>query len=159
MLKKQKKIKFFSGGEYRSVSAKKGIKKLFQNYTHVLIHDAARPDFTIKLVLKLIKELKKHSCVVPAISSFDTTVFEKKYVDRSKIKFLQTPQAFNLKKIYKYHEINKNKNISDDSILFFKINKKLNLLMEKLKIKKLLLLKILLQKINIMELGTISTKW
>ena len=42
---------------------------------------------------------------------------------------------------------------------FFKINKKLNLLMEKLKIKKLLLLKILLQKINIMELGTISTKW
>jgi len=85
-VKKTKKIKFFNGGKYRSESAKKGIKKLYQNYTHVLIHDAARPNFTIKLVLKLIKELKKNSCVVPAITSSDTTVYEKKYVDRSKIK-------------------------------------------------------------------------
>ena len=78
---------------------------------------------------------------MPTITSSDTTIYEKNYVDRSKIKFLQTPQAFDLKKIYKYHKKNKNKNISDDSILFFKINKRLNLLMEKLIIKKLLLLK------------------
>ncbi len=94
-VKKTKKIKFFNGGNYRSESAKKGIEKLYQyqNYTHVLIHDAARPNFTIKLVLKLIKELKKNSCVVPTITSSDTTVYEKNYIDRSKIKFLQTPQA------------------------------------------------------------------
>ena len=140
-VKKTKKIKFFNGGNYRSVSAKKGIEKLYQNYTHVLIHDAARPNFTIKLVLKLIKELKKNSCVVPAITSYDTTVFEKNYVDRSKIKFLQTPQAFDLKKIYKYHKKNKNKNISDDSILFFQNKQKIKFINGEIDNKKITFIK------------------
>ena len=158
-VKKTKKIKFFNGGNYRSVSAKKGIEKLYQNYTHVLIHDAARPNFTIKLVLKLIKELKKNSCVVPAITSYDTTVFEKNYVDRSKIKFLQTPQAFDLKKIYKYHKKIKIKISQTTQFYFFKINKKSNLLMEKLIIKKLLLLRTSIQKINTMVLVMTYIKW
>ncbi len=119
LIKKTKKIKFFDGGKYRCETVKKGVEKLYRKYTHVLIHDAARPDFTIKLAQKLIKELKKNSCVVPVITCSDTTVLEKNYVNRDKIKLLQTPQAFCLDKIYKFHKKNKNKNITDDSVLFF----------------------------------------
>ncbi len=137
LIKKTNKIKFFNGGKYRSESVKKGIQKLYQNYTHILIHDAARPNFTIKLVLKLIKELKKNSCVVPVLSNSDTTVYEKNYIDRSKIKFLQTPQAFDLKKIYKYHKKNKIKNISDDSILFFQNKQKIKFINGEVENKKI----------------------
>ncbi len=119
LIKKTKNIKFYSGGKYRSETVKRGVVKLFRKYTHVLIHDAARPNFTIKLAKKLIKELKKNSCVVPVITSSDTTVLEKNYINRNKIKLLQTPQAFYLDKLYKFHKKNKNKNITDDSTLFF----------------------------------------
>tara|TARA_Y100001958_G_scaffold82862_1_gene56105 strand:+ start:55 stop:1158 length:1104 start_codon:yes stop_codon:yes gene_type:complete len=136
-IRKSKKIKFFSGGKYRCESVKNGISKLYQNYTHVMIHDAARPNFSLKLTLKLIKELKKNSCVIPAISGSDTTVFNKKYVDRKKIKFLQTPQVFHLDKIYKYHKKNKNKNITDDSTLFFQNNENIKFIKGEIENKKI----------------------
>ena len=59
------------------MNQQKKVLKIYQNYTHVLIHDAARPNFTIKLVLKLIKELKKNSCVVPVVTSYESTMYEK----------------------------------------------------------------------------------
>ncbi len=136
-IRKTKKIKFYNGGKYRSESVKNGISKLNQNYTHVLIHDAARPNFSVKLTLKLIKELKTNSCVVPTIYGLDTTVLNKKYVDRRKIKFLQTPQAFNLDKIYNYHKKNKNKNITDDSTLFFQNNQKIKFIKGEIENKKI----------------------
>tara|TARA_B100000963_G_scaffold170835_1_gene148644 strand:+ start:1675 stop:2802 length:1128 start_codon:yes stop_codon:yes gene_type:complete len=141
IIKKTKKIKFFNGGKYRCESAKKGIEKLYQNYTHVLIHDAARPNFSIKLTKKLIKELQKNKCVVPAISSSDTTVCEKNYVDRGKVKFLQTPQAFDLNKIYKFHKKNKNKNITDDSTLFFKNKENIKFINGEIENKKITFVK------------------
>tara|TARA_B100000963_G_scaffold353530_1_gene368364 strand:- start:6865 stop:7965 length:1101 start_codon:yes stop_codon:yes gene_type:complete len=140
-IKKTNKIKIFYGGKYRSESVKKGIDKLYKKYTHVLIHDAARPDFSIKLAIKLIKELKKNLCVVPSISSSDTTIFNKKYIDRDKIKFLQTPQAFNLKKIYQYHKNNKNKKITDDSVLFSQNNQKIKFIKGEILNKKITFLK------------------
>ena len=78
---------------------------------------------------------------MPAITSSDTTMYEKNYVDRSKIKFLQTPQAFDLKKIYKYHKKNKNKNISDDSILFFQNKQKIKFINGEIENKKITFIK------------------
>ncbi len=121
IIKKTKKIKFFIGGKYRSDSVKNGIFKLKKKFTHILIHDAARPDFSINLVKKLIKNLKKNDCVIPVISSMDTVLYKRKYINRDQVKLIQTPQAFNLKKIYHFHKKNKKRNITDDSILF-KIN-------------------------------------
>ena len=124
-IKKTKKIKFFNGGNHRCETVKKAIEQLHSKYTHVLIHDAARPNFSIKLTLKLINELKKNTCVIPAVTCSDTVVFKTKYVDRNKIKFLQTPQAFKLNDLYNLHKKNKNKNVTDDSTLFSQNNKKI----------------------------------
>ncbi len=122
IIKKTKKINFFKGGKYRSISVKNGINKLIKKYTHVIIHDAARPDVSTILLGKIIKGLHKNDCIVPAISATDTIIFHNKYLDRDKIKIVQTPQAFNLKKLFNYHKLNKNKNITDDSILFSQNN-------------------------------------
>ena len=152
-IKKTNKIKFFNGGKYRSDSVKNGISKLHQKYTHVLIHDAARPDFSLKLILKLIKELKKNSCVVPVLSCTDTAIYNKKYIDRKKIKLIQTPQAFNLSQIYKYHNKNKDKNITDDSILFYKNNQKIKFIKGEIENKKITFVKDLNDKKKYYGLG------
>jgi len=74
-IKKTKKVIFFNGGKYRCDSVKNGLKKIKNNFSHVLIHDAARADVSIKLIKKIIKQLKKNDCVIPAIKSSDTTIY------------------------------------------------------------------------------------
>lgn len=118
IIKKTKKVIFYNGGAYRSDSVKNGLNKIKNNFTHVLIHDSARADVSTKLIKKIIKELKRYDCVIPVVTSSDTTIYKKKYVDRNQIKLIQTPQGFNLKKIKKFHKNNKDKKITDDSILF-----------------------------------------
>ena len=46
--------------------------------TNVLIHDAARPNFTIKLLKNLIKSLKKNKASIPVISSKDSIKYKVK---------------------------------------------------------------------------------
>ena len=45
-------------GKYRCDTVKNGLKKIKNSYSHVLIHDAARADVSIKLIKKIIKQLK-----------------------------------------------------------------------------------------------------
>ena len=87
--KKQIKKKYsndvviIKGGKERSDSsliALKYIKKF--NPSNVLIHDAARPNFTINLIKKLINSLKKHKASIPVISSKDSIKYKvKKPID------------------------------------------------------------------------------
>ena len=37
-----------------------------------MIHDAARPNFSLKLINKLINALETNHCVIPAIKSADS---------------------------------------------------------------------------------------
>ena len=72
-----KNVSIIIGGKERSDSsliALKFIKKY--KPTNVLIHDAARPNFTINLLKKLINSLKKHKAVIPAIKSKDTIKYK-----------------------------------------------------------------------------------
>ena len=74
-----KNILIIKGGKERSDSsliALKYIKKFKPN--NVLIHDAARPNFTIKLLKKLIKSLKKNKAVIPFIHSKDSIKYKVK---------------------------------------------------------------------------------
>ena len=64
-----KNVLIIKGGKERSDSsliALKYIKKFKPN--NVLIHDAARPNFTIKLLKNLINSLKKNKASIPVIS-------------------------------------------------------------------------------------------
>ncbi len=129
---KNSKIKYIYGGTTRAISsliALKSIKR--ENFKNVLIHDAARPNFSIKLVNKIIKELKKNNCVVPAIKPNDTVKLKikKSYLnlDRENLFLSQTPQGFNYKELEKIQN-EKKIDITDDSTLFLDANKKIKII-------------------------------
>ena len=132
--KKQIKDKFnknvliIKGGKERSDSsliALKFIKKFKQS--NVLIHDAARPNFTLKLLETLIKFLKKHKAVVPAIKSKDSIKYKIKNelfnLNQKNSILTQTPQAFRFTDLYDLSIKEKNI-ITDEATLFIENNKK-----------------------------------
>ena len=74
-----KNVSVIKGGKERSDSsliALKYIKKF--SPINVLIHDAARPDFSINLLKKLINSLKKNKATVPVIYSKDSIKYKVK---------------------------------------------------------------------------------
>jgi len=124
-----KDINIIKGGIERSDSSKKALKYL-KKYrpNNVLIHDAARPDFTIKLIKNLIHHLKKNKAVIPFINPKDTIKYKVKdnlfNLNRDKALFTQTPQAFKFKELYNLSIKQKNK-ITDEATLFIDRNYKI----------------------------------
>ena len=123
-----KNVKIINGGKNRSESSLKALKKI-KNYkiSKVFIHDAARPNFSLKLISNLFKGLKKNKCVVPAVKTANSVKFKDKNkltnIDRNKIYLTQTPQAFDYKTLFRLQKKTTSK-ITDDANLFIESNKK-----------------------------------
>jgi len=125
---KLKGIKVINGGKNRSESSLIALKKIKNNkISKVLIHDAARPNFSLKLISNLFKGLKKNKCVVPAIKTNNSVKFKDKNIlkniDRNKIYLTQTPQGFDYNTLLKIQKKTTSK-ITDDANLFIENNKK-----------------------------------
>ncbi len=121
-----KHISIIKGGKERSDSsliALEYIKKFKPK--NVLIHDAARPDFSINLLKNLIKSLKKNMASVPVISSKDSIKYKIKNqlfnLNRQNSFLTQTPQAFRFNQLYNL-SIKKKNIISDEATLFIENN-------------------------------------
>ena len=118
------------GGKTRQESTFNALKKIKKmNCKKVLIHDAARPLPSRKLIKNLLNKLKKNHAVIPIIRINDATKRVKKSsifknIQRSSLRFSQTPQGFTFKKIYEKHRKNMNTLFDDDSALFTKDNEK-----------------------------------
>ena len=115
-------VHFIEGGKSRADSSRLSLKYLSKfKPKNVLIHDAARPNFSITLLNKLLKNLKKFDCVIPVLKTTSSikTIKNKKIInlDRNKIFLSQTPQAFNFKKIFNLQKKISSK-ITDDASLF-----------------------------------------
>jgi 2-C-methyl-D-erythritol 4-phosphate cytidylyltransferase/2-C-methyl-D-erythritol 2,4-cyclodiphosphate synthase len=127
--KYSKNVLIINGGKERSDSsliALKYIKRFKPN--NVLIHDAARPNFTINLLKNLIKSLKTNKASIPVISSKDSIKYKVKNqlfnLERKNSYLTQTPQAFKFKDIYDLSIKQKNI-IQDESTLFINNNLKI----------------------------------
>ena len=129
---KVKNIKIIIGGKTRAESAYRGLKSI-KNYKvkYVMIHDAARPNFSLKLLDRLNKEVKVNDCVIPAVQTTDSikqkALNKVTNLKRENIYLIQTPQAFNYKKLYKLQN-NKDLEITDDANLFVKAKKKIKII-------------------------------
>tara|TARA_Y100000816_G_scaffold93781_1_gene64991 strand:- start:8574 stop:9689 length:1116 start_codon:yes stop_codon:yes gene_type:complete len=129
---KRKNIKFLQGGKSRAESSLKCLKyiKKFKP-SKVLIHDAARPDFSVKLIYNIFKNLKSSKGVIPVIKS--TSSVKKrdknkiKNVDRDKIFLTQTPQGFDFNTLYRSQRLINNKT-TDDASLLIKDNQNVKLI-------------------------------
>lgn len=86
-------IKTVFGGKTRGESAYRGLKAASGDY--VLLHDCARAFVEKELVLRVIQKLKGEVGVVPVIGETDSLICtDGRYLDREKVKHVQTPQGF-----------------------------------------------------------------
>jgi len=130
---KLKNVKLISGGKSRRESTFNALKYLIKQkgINKVLIHDVARPNFSLKLFNSILKNMKSARAVIPKIKVQDAI---KQIIDSSKEEYIigkkrnnlfltQTPQAFNLKEIYLLHKTNSGKYKDDDISLYMDLNK------------------------------------
>jgi 2-C-methyl-D-erythritol 4-phosphate cytidylyltransferase/2-C-methyl-D-erythritol 2,4-cyclodiphosphate synthase len=98
------------GGATRQASVRAGLEALRATRPDiVLIHDAARPFLTGALITRAIDAATEHCAAVPAVPVADTvkkvdeleTVTET--LDRSRLRLVQTPQAFSFDLIVEAH--------------------------------------------------------
>jgi len=133
-LKKLKlnKVLFVDGGKTRADSARNCLNfiKKFKP-KNIFIHDAARPNFSLNLIFKLLNALKFNDGAIPVTQSVDTIKLKnnKKIVnlDRKKVYFSQTPQAFKYKVLMNLQD-KINKETTDDSSLLITANKRIKLI-------------------------------
>ena len=130
---KLKNVKLILGGKNRQQSTLNALKHSIniKKISKVLIHDAARPNFSLKLIGSIIENMKNARAVIPKINIQDAV---KQKIDSSLNEYIlgknrdnlfltQTPQAFNLKEIYELHKVNSAKYQDDDISLFMDLNK------------------------------------
>ena len=102
------------GGKTRQESTYNALRYIKKNKikcSKVLIHDSARPNFSLQLIKKIINSSKRYN-VVPKIEIHDAL---KKIINNKKILSVpresffstQTPQSFNFKQILDLHSKNK----------------------------------------------------
>ncbi|WP_415276229.1 2-C-methyl-D-erythritol 4-phosphate cytidylyltransferase [Candidatus Pelagibacter sp. Uisw_116] len=112
-----KNIKIIIGGKTRAelaYNALRSIKK--NNFKNVIIHDAARPNFSQKLLRKLMDGLKTNDCVIPAIKTADSV----------KLKISKIVKNLKRENIYLIRHL---KLLTIKNFIHFKIIKVLRLLM------------------------------
>ena len=122
------KIKIIKGGNERFVSSQKALEFIKnKKFNNVFIHDAARPNFSIKLLKRLKKYLNKSKAVIPYINTYNSVKYTNKNkivnLKREKVLLTQTPQCFNFKTLYDLSKNNKTL-VTDEASLFLNNNKK-----------------------------------
>ncbi|MDP8253502.1 MAG: 2-C-methyl-D-erythritol 4-phosphate cytidylyltransferase [Candidatus Kaelpia aquatica] len=86
---------------------------------YVFIHDAARPFISVRLMEALLKEVQKHSAVMPALAVSSALKISKdgfavRTLDRRNMYTVQTPQVFDFQLIKLALLEFKNRNIGDE---------------------------------------------
>ena len=124
-----KLVTIIKGGKERSDSSLNALK-FIKKYKpeNIYIHDAARPNFSIKLLKTISKNLKKNQAVIPVVNSRDSIKYKVKSevfnLNRKNLLLTQTPQAFRFKKLYNFAIKEKSK-IDDEATLFLNQNYKI----------------------------------
>ena len=127
-----KNISIINGGKTRAQSAYVALKSIKRNnFKNIMIHDAARPNFSLELLKRLMDGLKKNDCVIPAIQTTDSVKQKTSNIvrnlKREDIYLIQTPQAFNYKRLFALQN-NKSEEITDDANLFVRAGKKIKII-------------------------------
>ena len=118
------------GGKTRQDSTYKALKYIKKNKikcTNVLIHDSARPNFSVKLIKRIINASKRNA-VIPKIPMHDAlkeSIGKKILLNLPRKNFFstQTPQSFNFNEILDLHSRNKALYKDDDLSLVQSLKK------------------------------------
>ena len=123
--------KILPGGSTRQESSAKGVAAASDNFTNILIHDAARPFVSEDQIDAMLDKLQHFSAVnmtVPVtdtIARLDGNELVVEIPDRSQLRRVQTPQGFRLSVISEAHRLAQQDNdnsATDDCSLILKYN-------------------------------------
>ena len=119
-----------TGGKTRQESTYKALQYIKKNRikcTNVLIHDSARPNFSLKLIKKIINASRKNTVVpkIPIHDALKESVSKEFLLNLPRENFFstQTPQSFNFQKILSLHSRNKSLYKDDDLSLVQSLKK------------------------------------
>ena len=125
----REKILFAEGGNTRTESVKNALERIAAQDPipdYVLIHDAARPFVTKKILDDCIATVLSHGSAVCALPCTDTLVCAEfgmitRQYDRSTAYTLQTPQGFSFSDLLlAYRNVSPEQNFTDDSGVYAK---------------------------------------
>ena len=110
------------GGNTRSESSYLGLQACSSKCKNILIHDAARPFVSKEIYNSCIQNLDKYDSVIPIIPNKDTSIYfdspkDVNFINRDKIRLVQTPQAFKYDIIVEAYKNEKNEKTDDLQIL------------------------------------------
>lgn len=115
------------GGQSRKDSVCSGLKALPEDTEIVLVHDAARPFVTEEIVRNVVRDAAAYGSGVISCAVTDTVKrvspdgTARETVDRAELKTVQTPQAFDYKKLLNaYERYGQDENATDDAYLYEK---------------------------------------
>ena len=118
------------GGKTRQESTYKALKHIKKNKikcTNVLIHDSARPNFSVKLIERIINASKKNAVIpkIPVHDALKESIGKKILLNLPRKNFFstQTPQSFNFNEILDLHSRNKALYKDDDLSLVQSLKK------------------------------------
>jgi len=121
------KLDYVFGGVERKDSVRLGLESLKDiSPDKILIHDAARPYISSKLISEIINEVENKNAVIPVLRIADTIKEVsgdkiEKTINRDRVVSAQTPQAFDYNLINKLHKKankeNSEANFTDDASL------------------------------------------
>ncbi len=122
-------VRLCRGGETRTASVRNALETLAALPAppdYVLIHDAARPYVSQKIIDDCVQTVRSHGSAVCALPCTDTLVRAKfgriaGSIDRADAYALQTPQGFGFADLCAaYRKIQPNENFTDDSSVYAK---------------------------------------
>lgn len=107
-----------NGGPNRFASGNSGLSLCPAQHCNILIHDAARPLVSQRIITQVCQALEQHSAVDVAVPSTDSLIVSdghtvEKYLDRGTVWNVQTPQGFHVETIRRaYTEALRNSDFS-----------------------------------------------
>ncbi len=116
-------VKIIEGGKSRQESVFNGLLEC-SSPEYVIIHDGARPFISEKTILDCLDNAKKSGASIVAVKTIDTIkiVDENGFIvstpNRNTLWNAQTPQIFKYDLILGLHEKYKDRDFTDDSLLF-----------------------------------------
>jgi 2-C-methyl-D-erythritol 4-phosphate cytidylyltransferase len=119
-------IEIVLGGETRFHSVKNGLDKIKDEGSVLLaVHDAARPMVSSQTIISAFESARQYGSGIPVIDVSESlrqvSDNENKYLDRSKVKIVQTPQCFELSLLQKGFEQGYDKTFTDDASVIEKL--------------------------------------
>ena len=118
------------GGKTRQESTYKALRYIKKNRikcTNVLIHDSARPNFSLKLIKKIINTSRKNTVIpkIPIHDALKESVSKEFLLNLPRENFFstQTPQSFSFREILALHSRNKSLYKDDDLSLVQSLRK------------------------------------